>query len=125
MINILTFPPLIHAEISADFQQCVQTIQPLSSEHPYLTKWGRHIDLNLRFAPLVDTEGKLLLLQILLEDVTARKQAEQALQESQRHYRALFEDSPIAIWEEDFSQVKKYRALKQKGSPIFRTISTY
>ena len=120
-INILTFPPLIQSEISADFQQCVQTIQPLSSEHPYHTKWGKHIDLNLRFAPLIDMEGKLLHIQILIEDVTARKKAEYALQESQRHYRALFEDSPLAIWEEDFSLVKEYiDSLKKTGVSDFQ-----
>jgi PAS domain S-box-containing protein/putative nucleotidyltransferase with HDIG domain len=31
-----------------------------------------------------------------------------ALQRSENRYRSLFEDSPISIWEEDFSQVKAY-----------------
>ncbi|MFN8384004.1 MAG: PAS domain S-box protein [Anaerolineales bacterium] len=120
-INVLSFPPLINAGISADFQKCAQTIQFLSSEHPYITKWGRSIDLNLRFAPLVDADGKLLYLQILIEDVTASKQAEKALQESQGRYRALFEASPISIWEEDFSEVKKsIDLLKQQGVTDFK-----
>ncbi|MBK8782663.1 MAG: PAS domain S-box protein [Anaerolineales bacterium] len=120
-INMLNFPPLIDAGITADFQQCVQTAQLLSSEHPYTTKWGKSINLNLRFAPLVDTKGDLQLLQILIEDVSARKEAEQALEESQSRFRALFEDSPIAIWEEDFSQVKKHvDSLKQNGVSDFR-----
>ena len=124
-INILNFPPLVNAGISDDFQKCAETIQLLSSEHPYLSKWGKPIELNLRFTPLVDVEGKLLYLQILIEDVTARKQAEQALQESQRRYRALFEDSPISIWEEDFSEVKKFiDSLKQQGVTDFQSYFT-
>ena len=124
-INVLTFPPLVNAGISTDFQKCVQTVQLLSSEHPYITKWGKSIDLNLRFAPLVDTEGNLLHLQILIEDITARKQAELALQESQGRYRALFEDSPISIWEEDFSEIKKSMdVLKNQGVTDFRAYFT-
>lgn len=42
-INVLTFPPLINSGISADFQKCVQTVQLITSEHPYLTKWGKSI----------------------------------------------------------------------------------
>jgi len=40
-------------------------------------------------------------------DITARKRMEEALQESQDRYRALFEDSSVSMWEEDFSGVKQ------------------
>jgi len=39
-------------------------------------------------------------------DITAEAMAREALRESERRFRLLFEDSPIAIWEEDFSAVK-------------------
>ncbi len=38
----------------------------------------------------------------------ARKKIEEALRESETRYRGLFEDSPISLWEEDFSEIKKY-----------------
>ncbi|MCY2990501.1 MAG: PAS domain S-box protein [Planctomycetota bacterium] len=44
----------------------------------------------------------------LLHDVTDRQRAEASLQESERRYRTLFEQSPISIWEEDFSAVQEY-----------------
>jgi len=43
------------------------------------------------------------------------------IQTSERRYRGLFEDSPISLWEEDFSQVKlRIDALRQQGVADFR-----
>lgn len=45
-----------------------------------------------------------------------RKQAEDEMRRSEERYRALFENSPVSIWEEDFSQVKNYLdAVKRQG----------
>ncbi len=48
--------------------------------------------------------------------VAARRRVEQTLQESEDRYHSLFEDSPISIWEEDFSGVKEYiDDLRRRG----------
>ena len=45
-----------------------------------------------------------------------RIKSRKALEESQERYRSLFEDSPISLWEEDFSEVKrKLDGLKSSG----------
>jgi len=52
--------------------------------------------------------------------ITLRKEPENALQESERRYRGLFEDTPVAIWEEDFSRLKEYLdSLKAGGITDF------
>ncbi len=49
-----------------------------------------------------------------------RKQAEAAMQESEARFRALFEDSPISLWEQDFSLVKqRLDSLRQDGVTDF------
>ncbi|MDD2921851.1 MAG: transporter substrate-binding domain-containing protein [Anaerolineales bacterium] len=47
-------------------------------------------------------------IQGFLQDITERKKVEEQLKESEERYRTLFEDSPIPLYEEDFSPVKTY-----------------
>ncbi|TFG13757.1 PAS domain S-box protein [Candidatus Thorarchaeota archaeon] len=47
--------------------------------------------------------------------------AEDLLRESESRFRSLFEDSPISLWEEDFSRVKAYfDTLRGSGISDFR-----
>jgi PAS domain S-box-containing protein len=68
----------------------------------------------------VEWQGQKLLS--IIHDVTARRQAEMALQETAARYRSLFEDSPISLWEEDFSACKVYiDSLRAEGVTDLRT----
>ncbi|WP_298037860.1 PAS domain S-box protein [uncultured Desulfuromonas sp.] len=53
-------------------------------------------------------------------DITDRKKAEFAIQEKEAKYRSLFENSPISLWEEDYSQVREdLDGLRQSGVSDF------
>lgn len=61
-------------------------------------------------------------------DITARKrieaqreQADLLVLESKARYESLFEDSPVSLWEEDFSRVKDYfKQCRQAGITDFQ-----
>jgi PAS domain S-box-containing protein len=52
----------------------------------------------------------------LAQELAERKRAEQALRESEARLETLFEHSPVAIWEEDFSSLRvRLEAIKASG----------
>jgi len=66
-------------------------------------------------------EGKKEVLAIL-RDVSDRSRMEEEIRESEKRYRSLFDDSPVSLWEEDFSDVKKrLDDLRESGVIDLRT----
>ncbi len=67
-------------------------------------------------------DGELLVLEGLITNITERKEYEQALSASQVKFETLFNDSPVPLWEEDFTDVFKFLdQLRNKGVTNFRS----
>ena len=61
------------------------------------------------------------LLADLAWDVADHKLIDEQLKSREMHYRTLFEDASVPIWEEDFSKIKKYfDQLRDEGISDFR-----
>lgn len=57
------------------------------------------------------------------QEVTLRKQSEKALAQSEMRYRTLFEESPVSVWEEDWSLLKQY--IDKHADDIKGAFSSY
>jgi PAS domain S-box-containing protein len=67
---------------------------------------GSRVTVEIRTYP-VKLRGDSVVLGIA-RDITERKRAEEALRENEQRYRGLFENSPIALWENDASEAKRH-----------------
>jgi len=75
-------------------------------------KDGSLVDVEIVGIP-VSVDGENIGILGLYHDISSRIQAEGALKESEARFKSLFNESPISLWEEDFSDVK--RILEQYG----------
>ena len=56
-----------------------------------------------------------------MHDITKRRKIEESLRESEEKFRDIFKNSPIGIWEEDFSGVKqRFEFLRASGVSDFK-----
>lgn len=72
------------------------------------TLTGEPLDILLSWRVLPGSEETWKQALVSIEDITARKQAERELAASEKRLRGMFENSPISLWEEDYSQIKNY-----------------
>ena len=94
----------IHPEDAALVQQVIDRTkrdqQGFDFEHRLMMPDGSVKHLHVVAHAVRDEPGKLQLVGALM-DVTARKEAERAVRDSEQRYRHLFEQMPIAMWQVD------------------------
>lgn len=76
---------------------------PVRSELIYYKKNREEYVVENKLVPITDSKGRLTHLVSVGRDITQRKLAQQALQESEQRYTALFEAAPVPMWVADFS----------------------
>lgn len=85
-------------------------IREYSSEKRYFTKSGHYIWVNINVSPLWKTNEKATTHIAIIEDITVKKNAEELILKTETRFKSLFEDSPLPLSEEDFSEAKNYLA---------------
>lgn len=85
---------------------------------------GRRLDVALQVRVLPGHEGRWDRVLLSLEDISARERARQELQRSERYAEGLFQHSPVSLWVEDFSGVKRLiDEVRQQGIVDFRVFT--
>ena len=77
--------------------------------------------LHFTASPIRDNDGQIIGAIETLEDITERKHAEEALNESEKSFRALFEGAYDAIWSHDLEgniQTANKAAATLSGYPV-------
>ena len=61
-------------------------------------KNGTLLDVSLTISPVRDSSGRVIGASKVARDITAQKQAEQALRESEQRFRVITDASPVMVW---------------------------
>lgn len=83
-------------------------IREYSMQKRYITKNNKEIWTKLTVSPLWNVNEKPTSHIAIIEDISLTKEAEDLIAKSETRFKSLFDDSPIPLWVEDFSEVKKY-----------------
>jgi len=82
---------------------------------------GKRLDIQLRGVILPGHEETFERILITTEDVTEREEARRLEQSNRRYAESMFKHSPVSLWVEDFSRIKRMiDDLKDGGIVDFR-----
>ncbi|MFX0207725.1 MAG: PAS domain S-box protein, partial [Candidatus Hodarchaeota archaeon] len=104
--SLIAFKELILSEGKQAFE--IETVN--------YTLNGERIHVLIRSTIVPGHEESFARMIVSVVDITDRVRMIKALRESEEKFRMLFDESPISIWEEDFSQIRQHiNHLKATG----------
>ena len=123
-IKDFVYQDIIHPDDRDDVKQRLQnTLRnhvPYRFTHRILLADGTIKYVSIESELVKDENGSLIRVLGTLQDISGQKMAEAELHASEARFRSLFDDSPISLWEEDYSGVwQRIIELRQEGITDF------
>ncbi|TFF85672.1 MAG: PAS domain-containing sensor histidine kinase [Promethearchaeota archaeon] len=113
-IDLLHFPLLKKAGFSKKLKNVLETGKIEKAEIKYKSKWGKSIWARVHFSPLME-KGSINGAQIIADDISMLKKAENALKKSEENQRILLSNIQTQVWyltdDETYASVNKAHAL--------------
>jgi PAS domain S-box-containing protein len=70
----------------------------VTAEYSFITKKGSRLYGEVSAAPLYSAEGQIIGLISVARDITERKEMEDALRQSEEHFRSLYENATVGLY---------------------------
>lgn len=99
----LTHPSDRDPETGLTEQLLENDIETYSLEKRYVCKDGRLKWVNVHVTQVKDEDDETVLCSAIAEDISDRKQAEEALRQSEERFRVIFEQAAVGIVEADLT----------------------
>jgi PAS domain S-box-containing protein len=100
---------------------CMENNQDYDIEHRIIWPDGNVRTVSETGNVFRDKSGKPIRMLGIVQDITERTSLKETILENEKRYRNLFENFPISLWEEDFSEVKNcLNELKNEGVTDFK-----
>jgi PAS domain S-box-containing protein len=94
----LIIPPERHAEESGIIERLRRGERVDHFQTVRKRKDGTLLDVSLTISPVRDSSGQVIGASKVARDITAQKQVERALRESEQRFRVITDASPIMVW---------------------------
>jgi PAS domain S-box-containing protein len=94
----ITYPEDLRRELVCEVQPATGEIESYSVEKRFIRKDGELVWVNATISLVSDNKGENKYAIGVISDITARKQAEEALQQSRQRYQLLAEAAPVCIF---------------------------
>jgi len=110
-------PPRLREAHERGVKRALSGSLPVSGKTTEITglrRDGSEFPLELTLARWESGDGTFLTA--IARDITSRRRADAELRESEERYRSLFEESPVALWEQDCTELREhFDELRSRG----------
>ncbi len=92
------YAPEWKAKIKQVYNACVQEGTPYDEDLEIISQKGKRVWVRTIGKAVKNDQGKIIKIQGSFQDITQRKQAEEALRKSENRFKKIFDMLPIGLW---------------------------